>query len=146
MRRPIATIATVWCLLLVGCLFEGPEEPSAPGSSLAATNDLAKAAYLPTGNVSTADLDMMSKAGEAYYDNRQLHARLHNHLDDPLVSVTLRVVRKKIRVQVDTPLVRKLIAAPHSDFQVIVEVDRRARKSETWAWALVDATTGEDPR
>ena len=146
MKRPLATIATVWCLLLVGCLFEGPDKICVPGSSLAATNDLAGAAYLPTGNVSTADLDMMSKAGEAGFSYRMLHARLHNHLDDPLVSVTLRMVRKKFRVQVDTDLVRELIAAPHSDFQVVFNMDRQPRKNETWVWALVDATTGEDPR
>jgi len=121
--------------------------PKAQGSALATLNKLARKDHVHTGTILAADLDEMSRSGEAYYDGRILQARMHNHLAYPLGMVTLRVVMTKGKqTRVDATFVRKLLAAPHSPFQLTVKVKRPPREGETWAWCLVSGDKGKDPR
>jgi hypothetical protein len=147
-RKPLAHVVMVCSLLLAGCFFEKPPEPRAQGSTLAALDKLAKKPHAKTGPILTADLDKMSTSGEAYFEDRFLHANMENHLAHPLGQVTLRVVltRGGKMIRGDTTFVRDLLVAPHSKFQVTVKVKRQPRRDEAWAWALVDGNEGEDPR
>jgi hypothetical protein len=148
MKRPISSIVVVSALLLAGCSFKKPIGPRASGSTLAAVNDKASQIYLHTGDIPTADLDKMSTSGQAHYEQLFFHARMNNHLAQPLGNVTVRLIISSADGQVrkDNTFVRELLAAPHSDFQVTIKMTRLPKPRETWAWSLVDGSKGEDPR
>ncbi|MDE0914170.1 MAG: hypothetical protein OSB57_03210 [Planctomycetota bacterium] len=148
MKRPISSIVIVSALLLAGCSSKERIEARASGSTLAAVNDKASQIYLHTGNIPTADLDKMSTSGEAHYEQLFFHARMNNHLAQPLGNVTVRLIISSAKGQVcaDNIFVRELLAAPHSDFQVTIKMERHPRSRQTWAWSLVDGSKGEDPR
>ena len=146
-RRPLAPVVIACYLLLAGCSFQEPVGPKARGSALATLNKLAGKDHVQTGTILAADLDKMSRSGEAFYDGRILQARMHNHLANPLGKVTLRLVMTKGKqIREDVTFVRKLLAAPHSPFQLTVKVKRPPREGETWAWCLMSGDKGKDPR
>lgn len=147
-RGPLAHVIIVCSLLLAGCFFEKPSGPKLQGSTLAILDKRTNKFHEKTGSIPTADLDKMSISGEAYFDNRFLHATMYNHLAHPLGQITLRliIVRGKKVVRSDKTFARNLLAAPHSTFQISEKLRREPRKDEVWAWALVDGKKGEDPR
>ncbi|HIK61363.1 MAG TPA: hypothetical protein EYF98_11830 [Planctomycetes bacterium] len=146
-RRLFAPIVMVCTLLLAGCFFEEPAGLRAQGSAVATLNEMAQKAHVQTGTIPAADLDRMSSTGVAFYEGRILYARMNNHLAHPLGKVTLRlVVTKGKKVRGDDFFDRNLIAAPHSEFQITVQLKRQPRTDETWAWALVDGNETENPR
>jgi hypothetical protein len=148
MFRLFSSTVTVCALLLASCFIDKPAQTRTPGATLATVNDKAGQIYLHTGGITTVDLDKMSTSGEAHYKERFLYARMNNHLAHPLGNVTLRVVvtSKHGEVRADDIVVRKPLAAPHSDFQVVVRVKRQPRADETWTWSLVDGDEGADLR
>ncbi|MAG62328.1 hypothetical protein CMO84_02260 [Candidatus Woesearchaeota archaeon] len=148
MSRNLATRAILGFFLLAGCFFNKPSAPWKPASSIAELDKLTEQPHEPTGTIPAAELDKMNASGVARFETRFLHVRSHNHLDSPLAKVVLRCVvsRSEGKVRKDETHMRKLLAAPHSDFQVTIRLGRQPRPNEVWSWALVDGTEGNEPR